>query len=169
MLLVLGSIGLYKVVKTKRETRLKRKFFKQNGGLLLEQQISSNEAVLEKTKIFTSKEIEKATDNFNLNRILGQGGQGTIYKGILTDGRIVAVKKSIIVDESQIEHFINEIVILSQINHRNIVGILGCCLEKEVPYWFMSSFPMETCSNLFTTKIWTFHFHGKCVYKLLQR
>ena len=142
MLLVLGNIGLYKVVKRKRETRLKRKFFKQNGGLLLEQQISSNETALEKTKIFTSKELEKATDNFNLNRILGQGGQGTVYKGMLTDGRIVAVKKSIIVDESQIEHFINEIVILSQINHRNIVGILGCCLETEVPllvYEFISN------------------------------
>ena len=142
MLLVLGNIGLYKVVKRKKETRLKRKFFKQNGGLLLEQQISSNETALEKTKIFTSKELEKATDNFNLNRILGQGGQGAVYKGMLTDGRIVAVKKSIIVDESQIEHFINEIVILSQINHRNIVGILGCCLETEVPllvYEFISN------------------------------
>ena len=169
MFLVLGSIGLYKVVKRKRETRLKRKFFKQNGGLLLEQQISSNEVALEKTKIFTSKELEKVTDNFNLNRILGHGGQGTVYKGMLTDGRIVVVKKSIIVDESQIEHFINEIVILSQINHRNIVGILGCCLETEVPLLVYEFISMETCSNLFTTKIWTFHFHGKCVYKLLQR
>ena len=103
MLLVLGSIGLYKVVKRKRETRLKRKFFKQNDGLLLEQHISSNETALEKTKIFTSKELEKAIDNFNVNRILGQGGQTTVYKGMLTDGRIVVVKKSIRVDESKIE------------------------------------------------------------------
>ena len=113
LFLVLGSIGLYKIVKKKREMRLKRKFFKQNGGPLLEQQISSNEVALEKTNIFTSKELEKATDNFNLNRILGQEGQGMVYKGMLTEGRIVAVKKSIIVDESQIEHFINEIAILS--------------------------------------------------------
>ena len=142
MLLGLGSIGLFKVVKKKREIRLRKKFFKRNGGRLLEQKVSANEVAVEKTKIFTSKELEKATDNFNLNRILGQGGQGTVYKGMLTDGRIVAVKKSTIIDESQIGNFINEIVILSQINHRNIVGLLGCCLETEVPllvYEFISN------------------------------
>ncbi|KAK3003565.1 hypothetical protein RJ639_018900 [Escallonia herrerae] len=75
--------------------------------------------------LFLAKELEKATDNFNKNRILGPGGQGTIYKGMLNDGRIV-------VDESQLDQFINEVAILSQLNHRNVIKLLGCCLEAEV-------------------------------------
>ncbi|KAL8240219.1 hypothetical protein R6Q59_013574 [Mikania micrantha] len=65
---------------------LKDMFFKRNGGLLLQQQMSSgDDGNIDKTKLFTSKDLEKATDHFNKNRILGQGGQGTVYKGILTD------------------------------------------------------------------------------------
>lgn len=99
----------------------------------MEQQLSSGDINIERIKLFESKELQRSTDNFNAERIIGQGGQGTVYKGMLMDGRIVAVKKSKMVDEAKLSEFINEVVILSQINHRNIVQLLGCCLETEVP------------------------------------
>jgi hypothetical protein len=66
------------VVKKMRKIKQNNKFFKRNGGLFLKQQLSSHEANVEHTKLFDSKDLEKATDRFNMNRILGQGGQGTV-------------------------------------------------------------------------------------------
>ena len=84
---------LYKVIKRRSEIQLKEKFFKRNGGFLLQQQLSSSEHNVQNTKLFNSKELDIATDQFNESRILGKGWQGTVYKGMLTDGRIVAIKK----------------------------------------------------------------------------
>ncbi|XP_039161085.1 LOW QUALITY PROTEIN: wall-associated receptor kinase-like 22 [Eucalyptus grandis] len=135
---------LYKYVKKRREIKLKEKHFKRNGGLLLKSELSSPEGNVEKSKLFNSKDLEKATDNFNDDRILGQGGQGTVYKGMLTDGKIVAIKKSKVIDEGKVEQFINEVLILSQINHRNVVKLLGCCLETEVPLLVYEFIPNGT-------------------------
>ncbi|XP_061339713.1 wall-associated receptor kinase-like 10 [Gastrolobium bilobum] len=138
---VLSSIGsiilflvlwlLHKVVRKRMIKKRKEKFFKKNGGLLLQQRLTSGEVNVDRAILFSLKDLEKATDNFNMNRVLGKGGQGTVYKGMLVDGRIVAVKKFRV--EGKVEEFINEFVILSQINHRNVVKLLGCCLETEIP------------------------------------
>ncbi|XP_024182925.1 wall-associated receptor kinase-like 8 isoform X3 [Rosa chinensis] len=95
-LLFLLSVAwwLHKAIKKRKNIKQMEKFFKQNGGLLLEQQLLSGEVNVDKIKLFNSKELDKATDHFNVDRILGQGGQGTVYKGMLEDGRIVAVKQS---------------------------------------------------------------------------
>ncbi|KAJ1257921.1 hypothetical protein BS78_10G033700 [Paspalum vaginatum] len=109
----------------------KEKFFKQNGGHILYQQILSKQ--IDTVMIFTVEDLKKATNNFDKSREIGIGGHGTVYKGILENKRVVAVKRSKIMNVVETEEFVQEIIILSQINHRDVVRLLGCCLEVEVP------------------------------------
>ncbi|CAN0877678.1 Wall-associated receptor kinase-like 2 [Linum grandiflorum] len=148
--LLASVLILYKLIqylKRRKKQIYKQKMFKQNGGVLLQQKLTSYPGSHENAKLFTEEELKRATDNYNRSRFLGQGGFGTVYKGMLPDGTIVAVKKSKTIDKTQIQHFVNEVVILSQINHRHIVKLLGCCLETEFPLLVYEFIPNGTLSS----------------------
>lgn len=111
--------------------KAKQKCFQQNGGLLLQQQINTHQGV--KFKIFTEQQMERATNNFHPSQVLGRGGHGIVYRGYLDGKMEVAIKKAMLTTENQKNEFAKEMYTVSLINHRNVVKILGCCLEVEVP------------------------------------
>ncbi|XP_074321412.1 wall-associated receptor kinase 2-like [Silene latifolia] len=136
--LIIASIMLAFVLFWQRERKrlriARQSFFTENGGHLLHQRLSSGRDVsVEMLKIFTIEELEKATNKCNDNNIIGKGGFGVVYKGTLDNNQVVAIKRSLKVDSAQTEQFINEVVVLSQLNNRHVVKLLGCCLETELP------------------------------------
>jgi len=130
----------------KRLMKEKEIFFQQNGGLLLYEQIRSKQ--VDTVRIFTTEELEQATNKFDSSREVGRGSYGTVYKGILKDNRVVAIKRSKIMNMVQKDDFVQEMIILSQINHKNVVKLIGCCLEVEVPMLVYEFMPNGTLFDL---------------------
>ncbi|KAL3504314.1 hypothetical protein ACH5RR_034155 [Cinchona calisaya] len=142
LLLLVGSSWMCYIARERKLLKTRKKFFLENGGLVLLDKLSKQTGSTNRAIIFTEEDLRKATDNFSEATVIGKGGFGTVHKGVLSDNRIVAIKKSKVTDQSQNEQFINEVIILSEINHRNVVKLLGCCLETEVPllvYEFISN------------------------------
>ncbi|KAK1434436.1 hypothetical protein QVD17_00178 [Tagetes erecta] len=77
------------------------------------------------------EELEKATDNFSQKNFIGRGGFGVVYKGVLQDGSVVAVKKILESEFEGNEDFCNEVEIISNLRHRNLVPLKGCCVHGE--------------------------------------
>ncbi|GLT55047.1 hypothetical protein SLA2020_282000 [Shorea laevis] len=109
--LFVGGSLIYWGLKRRNLIKLKEKLFQQNGGLMLQQQLSNYTGSVEPTKIFSTEELKRATNNYDESRILGQGGNGTVYKGVLPGNKVVAIKKSKGFDPSQTKQFINEIAV----------------------------------------------------------
>ncbi|CAN0904233.1 Cysteine-rich receptor-like protein kinase 42 [Linum grandiflorum] len=78
---------------------------------------------------FKYETLEKATDYFSLSNKLGQGGAGTVYIGNLPNGQTVAVKRLIFNTRQWVDEFFNEVNLISGIQHKNLVKLVGCSIE----------------------------------------
>ncbi|KAK9085022.1 hypothetical protein Sjap_025433 [Stephania japonica] len=80
---------------------------------------------------FSLSSILAATDSFSAVNKLGEGGFGPVYRGTLIDGSEIAVKKLSENSGQGREEFMNEVTLIAKLQHKNLVRLLGCCIQKE--------------------------------------
>ncbi|KAL5839241.1 hypothetical protein ACOSQ3_011949 [Xanthoceras sorbifolium] len=83
------------------------------------------------TSSFTLKQLKAATNNFDPVNKIGEGGFGPVYKGLLSDGTIIAVKQLSSKSRQGNREFLNEIGMIQCLQHPNLVNLYGCCIEKD--------------------------------------
>ena len=96
-------------------------------------------------KDFTFEEMVVATNNFDNSTQVGGGGYGKVYKGILADGTVVAIKRAQHGSLQGETEFLTEIELLSRLHHRNLVSLTGYCDEEG-----------EQVLNLILTRIYIY-------------
>ncbi|XP_009355003.2 G-type lectin S-receptor-like serine/threonine-protein kinase RKS1 isoform X1 [Pyrus x bretschneideri] len=149
--------------KSKAGRQRKNMFFMEDRTDLDDQSKINSEL-----QFFDQTTVAAATDNFSVANKLGKGGFGSVYKGVLHNGKEIAVKRLSKNSGQGIEEFKNEVVIIAKLQHRNLVKIIGCCVEDEekmliyeyVPNKSLDSFIFdETKKNLLD---WTKRFEIIC-------
>ncbi|KAJ4966328.1 hypothetical protein NE237_018177 [Protea cynaroides] len=105
----------------------------QGAGFDVEEQLGSTPRLRHNNVSvwFKIDELEKATNNFSEKNLIGRGGCGVVYRGILSDGTTVAVKKIMESDFQGDTEFCNEVELISNLKHRNLVPLRGCCVTTE--------------------------------------
>ncbi|XP_051146110.1 proline-rich receptor-like protein kinase PERK9 [Andrographis paniculata] len=101
---------------------------------------------------FTYKELLDATNEFSVENLLGEGGFGSVYKGTLVDGRVVAVKQLKIGGRQGEREFKAEVEIISRIHHRHLVSLVGYCIFNDSRLLVYDYLPNNTLY---------FHLHGE--------
>ncbi|PRQ36660.1 putative protein kinase RLK-Pelle-DLSV family [Rosa chinensis] len=102
---------------------------------------------LSELKIYDFDSILIATNNFSITNKLGQGGFGPVYKGMLLEGKEIAVKRLSSSSGQGVEDFKNEMMLISNLQHKNLVRMMGCCVkedEKLLIYEFMPNKSLDT-------------------------
>ncbi|KAJ7981865.1 putative Kinase [Quillaja saponaria] len=83
------------------------------------------------TGSFTLRQIKAATNNFDVTNKIGEGGFGPVYKGFFSDGTIIAVKQLSAKSKQGNREFVNEIGMISALQHPHLVKLYGCCVEGD--------------------------------------
>ncbi|XP_020575326.1 probable LRR receptor-like serine/threonine-protein kinase At1g06840 [Phalaenopsis equestris] len=128
--IVLASVALAVALSTLVTIFLMRRRFKYQAASK-RRSISRIPIKVDGVKGFTFEEMALATNNFSSSSQVGQGGYGKVYRGILADGTVVAIKRALEGSLQGSREFFTEIELLSRLHHRNLVSLVGYCDEEN--------------------------------------
>ncbi|KAJ6804736.1 putative LRR receptor-like serine/threonine-protein kinase isoform X2 [Iris pallida] len=128
--ILLGSVAGALIVSAVATALIMRRR-SRHRMLLQKRSRSSTRIKVADVKDFTLEEMAVATNNFSKSAELGHGGYGKVYKGILADGTLVAVKRAHAGSLQGSVEFFTEIELLSRLHHRNLVSLVGYCDEDD--------------------------------------
>ncbi|XP_024157257.1 putative receptor-like protein kinase At4g00960 isoform X2 [Rosa chinensis] len=111
--------------------------------------------------------IRCATDDFSDENKLGQGGFGAVYKGRLLNGQYIAVKRLSKSSEQGEREFKNEVMLLAQLQHRNLVRLLGFCLKEEERLLIYEYMPNASLNHFIFDPINHGHLDWETRYKII--
>ncbi|KAJ1256428.1 hypothetical protein BS78_K028700 [Paspalum vaginatum] len=140
--LLLAAAGLLAYRRQRRIRVARERLAKEREEILNANNTSGRTA-----KNFTGRELKRATGNFSRDNLLGAGGYGEVYKGVLADGTVVAVKCAKLGNTKSTDQVLNEVRVLSQVNHRSLVRLLGCCVDLEQPLMVYEFIPNGTLAD----------------------
>ncbi|XXG73672.1 hypothetical protein AAC387_Pa07g2548 [Persea americana] len=101
---------------------------------------------------FDLERLELATDHFSEENLLGRGGFGPVYKGKIQGGHEIAVKKLSMNSRQGLREFTNEVKFLYRIQHRNLVVLLGCCVQRGEKALVYEYLPNKSLDNFLFDK-----------------
>ncbi|KAF8038664.1 hypothetical protein BT93_B1259 [Corymbia citriodora subsp. variegata] len=145
LIVLFGALAIVWLIKQKRIAG------EMSPGNAWKDQLKQDDA--SECTLFSFSSLLLATNNFNAANKLGQGGFGPVYKGMLNDGKEIAVKRLSSSSGQGMEEFKNEIVLISKLQHRNLVRLMGFCIEGEekiLVYEYLSNKSLD--SFLFDSK-----------------
>ncbi|XP_020106070.1 putative receptor-like protein kinase At4g00960 [Ananas comosus] len=109
----------------------RRKQRKQARNGLIKNGGDEREIISVESLLLDLATIKAATNNFSEENKLGEGGFGPVYKGILQDGQEIAVKRLSMSSAQGLDELKNEVVIVAKLQHKNLVRLIGCCIEEQ--------------------------------------
>ncbi|XP_029124673.1 cysteine-rich receptor-like protein kinase 19 [Cajanus cajan] len=107
-----------------------RRKTRKNNKVILRENFGHESSTIESLQ-FNLAIIEAATNNFSNENKIGKGGFGEVYKGVLIDGRHIAVKRLSRNSKQGVEEFKNEVLLIAKLQHRNLVAFIGFCIDEQ--------------------------------------